>query len=203
MLRDELRAHTFLHHERIERELDIPRSVRSSHAYVQLLEGFYGFYAPYESQLLAHVGQLAKVGVDLSRRLKTQNLTDDLRSMGVREGQITGLPHCEQLPNLSTWHHALGALYVTEGSTLGSQIITRTLRDSLIHDGELQMTFLVGYASKTGTMWRSFVDVLNSIELAGTEREAVLTTAAQTFDSLAGWMSGRTQVEDLSKISSG
>ena len=189
MLREELRAHTRSHHERIERVLDIPRAVRSSCAYLQLLKGFYGFYAPYESQLLAHAGLLAKAGVDLSRRLKTQSICDDLRSMGVPEEQITRLPQCQQLPNLPAWHHALGAMYVTEGSTLGSQVITRILRESCISDGELRMAFLTGYASKTGMMWRSFVDALNSVELSASEREAVLATAAQTYDSLSTWFS--------------
>jgi heme oxygenase (biliverdin-IX-beta and delta-forming) len=188
MLRDELRTHTCSHHERIEQVLDI-RSVRSSRAYLQLLKGFYGFYAPYESKLLAHAGQLAKAGVDLSKRLKTQSIRDDLRSMGVGEEQITRLPLCEQLPNLPAWHHALGAMYVTEGSTLGSQVITRILRDRCICDGELRMTFLTGYASKTGMMWRAFVDVLNSVELSVSERQEVLATAAQTYDSLSTWLS--------------
>jgi heme oxygenase (biliverdin-IX-beta and delta-forming) len=199
MLRDELRAHTCSHHERIEQVLDIPRSVRSSCAYLQLLKGFYGFYAPYESQLLAHAAQLAEAGVDLSSRLKTQNLCDDLRSMSVREEHIARLPRCEQLPNLPTWHHALGAMYVTEGSTLGSQIITRILRQSLILDGALGMAFLTGYASKTGMMWRSFVEALNSVELVASEREAVLATAAQTYESLSNWF-GSTRVRVIGGI---
>jgi heme oxygenase len=195
MLRDELREHTCSHHEHVEQVLDIPRSVRSPATYLQLLKRFYGFYAPYESQLLAHAGQLAAAGVDLSKRLKTHNLSDDLRSLGLQQERILQLPRCEQLPDLLTWHHALGAMYVTEGSTLGSQIITRTLRDSLILGGETQTTFLVGYASRTGMMWRSFVDALNAVQLAQSERAAVLAGAAQTFDSIAGWMSRGAQAE--------
>lgn len=189
MLRDSLRACTRAHHERIERALDLPAAVGTQQGYVRLLCGFYGFYAPHEACLHRHRQSLAAVDVQLSSRVKAPKLRASLQACGLKEDELAALPLCGDLPRLSTWRHALGSLYVLEGSTLGGQIIARTLRMKLqLQADSPQLQFLLPYGTQSGAMWRSFVNALDSINLMPSEEREVVEGATQTFDALERWM---------------
>jgi heme oxygenase (biliverdin-IX-beta and delta-forming) len=188
MLRNSLRIHTRSHHERIEQALDLPRSVRSRDDFERLLARFYGFYLPHEARLRSYASALDAYGIELGRRLKTAKIHDDLLSLGMSAEEISGLPQCVDLPELSTPQQALGSLYVLEGSTLGSQVIARALNKNADLDIMSAMRFLSGYGASTGTMWLSFV---SSLDAAGLETEGIADAqegAVQTFDCLERWM---------------
>jgi heme oxygenase (biliverdin-IX-beta and delta-forming) len=188
MLRDSLRIHTRSHHERIEQALDLPASVRSRDDFERLLARFYGFYLPHEARLRPYVPALDAYGIELGRRLKAGKIRDDLLSLGMSAEAITGLPQCVDLPDLCTPAHALGSLYVLEGSTLGSQIIVRALKEKVELDITSAMRFLSGYGPSTGTMWRSFVSALDATRLETEGFAAAQEGAGQTFDCLERWM---------------
>lgn len=188
MLRDELRIHTRCHHERIERVLDLPGSIHDEADYVRLLSGLYGFYAPLEARLRFHEAHLRTLNFAPDTRLKAHQLSEDLRACGLGEREISALPLCRKVPQLPTWQHALGAMYVLEGSTLGGQIIARALRSSLHLNPDAQMNFLLSYGARTGAMWSSFVKILNVVELSASERSDVLAAAGETFQAMENWM---------------
>ena len=188
MLRDDLRRHTRSHHERVEAVLDIPGSIRDSNDYVHLLGALFGFYAPLETKLWKHEELLRSLGLSLSDRQKSDKLREDLQSLGLTHRAIDSLALCSSLPALATCRHALGSLYVLEGSTLGAQLIARRLRRDLHPDPPIR--FFLGYGERTGAMWRGFVDTLNGITLAAGETAEVLQGAEETFDALERWMTG-------------
>lgn len=190
MLRDQLRLHTRAQHERIEAALDIPASIRNYNDYVRLLGAFYGFYLPLETALFLHEAALSDIGVKLSVRRKAHRVRDDLQSLRVSGEAIDKLALCSS-PALPTWRHALGSLYVVEGSTLGGQVIARQLRHHLNLQPHLHLRFFLAYGPRTGTMWRAFVTSLNELNLAAEETADVLQGAAETFETLAGWMAVR------------
>ena len=189
MLRDSLRAHTRSHHERIERALDLPGSVRDQRDYVRLLSGLYGFYVVHEPRLELRLQSLAHLDLRLSLRRKARKLHEDLQSCGLSAVTIASLPTCRNLPRLRTWAHALGSMYVLEGSTLGGQVIAGALQRRLQLDPESQMQFLLAYGAHSGAMWRSFVTAINAIELAPDERVEPLEGAIDTFDAMERWLS--------------
>jgi heme oxygenase (biliverdin-IX-beta and delta-forming) len=188
MLRNSLRIHTRSHHERIEHALDLPGSVRSRDDFERLLARFYGFYLPHEARLRSYTSALDAYGIELGRRLKAGKIRDDLLSLGMSAEEISGLPQCVDLPDLPTPDHALGSLYVLEGSTLGSQIIVRALKEKVELEIMSAMRFLSGYGPSTGTMWRSFVSALDATRLETEGFAAAQDGAVQTFDCLERWM---------------
>lgn len=191
MLRDQLRLHTQAQHQRIEAALDLPASIRNHDDYARLLGAFYGFYVPLEAALLAHEAALSDVGVKLSARRKAHILRADFESLRAG-GAVIGEPAlCPSPPALSTWRHALGSLYVMEGSTLGGQVIARQLRRHLDLQAALPLRFFSGYGAKTGTMWQAFVACLNELNLPAEDTADVLQGARETFEALERWIAGR------------
>lgn len=188
MLRDQLRLHTQAQHERIEATLNLPASIRNHDDYARLLGAFYGFYVPLETALLSHEAALSGVGVKLSGRRKAHKVRTDLESLRMSGEAIDELALCPSPPVLPTWRHALGSLYVMEGSTLGGQVIARQLRRHLDLPAALHLQFFSGYGARTGTMWRAFVDSLNAVNLPVEDTADVLQGARETFEALERWM---------------
>ena len=191
MLRNSLRIHTRSHHERIEQALDLPASLRSRDDFERLLARFYGFYLPHEARLRSYKSALETYGIELHARLKADKIRHDLLSLGMSAEEISRLPQCVDLPDLCTPGHALGSLYVLEGSTLGSQVIARALNQRVDLDIRSGTSFLSGYGASTGAMWRSFVKALDAARLETEGVAAAHEGAVQTFDSLERWMSCR------------
>lgn len=191
MLRDQLRLHTQVQHEHIEATLNLPDSIRNQDDYARLLGAFYGFYVPLETALLAHEAALSGVGVKLTGRRKAHKVRADLESLRVSDEAIDEIALCASPPVLPTWRHALGSLYVMEGSTLGGQVIALQLCRHLELPAALHLQFFSGYGAKTGTMWRAFVDSLNGVNLPVGDTADVLQGARETFEALDSWMAGR------------
>jgi heme oxygenase len=193
VLRDQLRLHTQAQHARIEAALDIPASIRNHDDYVRLLGAFYGFYLPFETALLPHEAALSNVGVELSIRRKAHRVREDLQSLRVSDEAMGELALCSS-PALPTWRHALGSLYVVEGSTLGGQVIARQLRSHLNLQPHLHLRFFSAYGARTGAMWRAFVTSLNGLNLAAEQTADVLQGAEETFATLERWLTGQRYV---------
>lgn len=204
MLRDSLRIHTRSHHERIEQALDLPGSVRSTEDLRRLLARFYGFYLPHETRLRSHTCALDAYGIELRERLKSKSIRNDLRRLGMSARAIGTLPMCAALPDLRTPAHALGSIYVLEGSTLGSQVIERALSERIDANLMATMQFLSGYGADTGRMWRAFVSALDAVGLEPEGVAAAQEGAVDTFQSLECWMFGfaRQNVPESASFSS-
>lgn len=187
MLRDRLRAHTRSHHEHIERVLDLPASVRSRDDYMRLLMRFYGFYAPMEATLSEYAPELLRVDIQVFPRLKASKLRGDLQLLGLGTGAIDALARCRSLPSITSWQHALGSLYVLEGSTLGGQVIAEDLR-SRLGIGREEMHFLLAYDDQTGSFWQTFVQAVNALELSDAGVANALQGAEDTFEALTCWL---------------
>jgi heme oxygenase len=146
------------------------------------VERFYGFYLPWENAvkplLMEHLPDFAEA------RVKVPNLIEDLTYLGKKPGK---LPVCKKLPACRTWPDVLGGLYVTEGATLGGQIISRQLEQMLGLSARRGTAFFSSYGLQVGTMWRSFCATL--LANTPTEKEdAVIKAARQTFVSMHRWL---------------
>ena len=103
----QLKAATTVHHERLERRVDIERHLRSRAAYRALLERFYGFHRPVEAVLAPFAGPFTP---------RHPLLAQDIAALG---GDVANLPMATRLPEVHSVRDALGVLYVLEGSALG------------------------------------------------------------------------------------
>lgn len=180
-----LRDATRLVHSRIEGLLPVLEPGLTRARYRRVIEAFYGFHAPLEASLMrAAAGEGAALTLDL--RTKLPLLIADLRALGVTTAEIEALPHCRNLPAIHSPSHAIGILYVIEGSTLGGQIIRKHLRAALGIDGSTGTAYFTGYGPETRSMWTGFCDHVNGSSTL--EIDAAIDAAADTFQSLARWL---------------
>ena len=110
---------------------------------------------------------------------RVAGMEDDLAWLGVPT-----LPDKPVLPVLATYSHAMGALYVLEGSNLGGRVIARHLSDRLhVHRGA-GASFFDGLTAETARdRWQILGTVLDAAEPEISD-EALLDGARDTFRCL-------------------
>lgn len=180
-LRERLRGETRREHEQLEQQLDLVRPDLTIAQYRETLERFYGFYAGWEPQA-APLLELFQPGFYEPRR-KLPLLLSDLRALG---SDPVALPVCTDLPHLAPGASVVGSAYVIEGSTLGGQIISRHLAQTLHLSGD-GTRFFQSYGELTGTRWRAFLALVEGIALPA-EQDAAVASASATFHAVARWM---------------
>lgn len=186
-----LRADTRAEHEAIEQTLDLMDGDLTLDRYRRRIEQFYGYYRPLEEALLARRAWLSP-WLEVVDRLKTPLLAADLVALG--RPLTAALPLCETLPGLQGPPECFGCLYVLEGSTLGGQVISRHLRQTLAVTPPAGGLFFDGYGARTGSMWQHFRTALTGFSgdadagagLAETQ-DRVVAAARLTFQTLHRW----------------
>ena len=169
-----LRHETRTAHRLLELRLDLQNPSFTRADYKSLLLGFYSIHCGWQScadrvlsPALAYIGE---------RHSHLDRLLRDL--------EFLGLPancHCMDFSDIYTVPAALGCMYVLEGSTLGSQILSRSFKDRFgiaDHNGG---AFFYGYGELTGSMWKRF----------GTDLESWFQKNETTGDAVvagADWM---------------
>lgn len=185
----ELRTHTAELHIALEKCLPFFADSLDSHAFLQLMQAYHGFYAPLEDAL--RTSPWFPADFDLQPRLKSAILQDDLRALGLSAEAVEGLPRCQDLPALDSRAACLGVLYVVEGATLGGQVLRRHIHSHLGLDARNGAAFLDVYGEDTGRRWRAFLHYLCSQPLSGHERTATVRAAQDTFRCFEHWLQGR------------
>lgn len=183
MILQELREATAPHHRSIENVMPLFPSIEIDN-YRQLLEKFWGFYAPLEE---AHQKAWSERTdkLDMPARLRTPSLMKDL-SYFHDPAAIAGLPTCADLPQYMSWAELYGGLYVIEGSSLGGQVITQHLKK--MGFPEEVCHFFSGYGAKTGKMWQSFLHELQGHVQSAEDRARAVKAAQETFSKLEKWL---------------
>jgi heme oxygenase len=182
---ERLRQSTHLVHARLEGSLALVQPALTASRYLQILEAFYGYYAPLEPLVMRAVAQDG-AALALELRTKVPLLEADLSTLGRTRAQIDELPRCEDLPCVAQRSQALGALYVMEGATLGGQIIGRYLRDHLGIDAGSGARFFAGYGVETRARWLEFSRHLDGA--ADIDDALLLAAAVSTFERLECWL---------------
>jgi heme oxygenase len=190
MISERLRNETAEHHEAIENARRFSRLGSddfSKQEYVQILEKFYGFYKPLEEAFRQHPDVMQ--ALDYERRFKLPLLRADLLHFGHTDDTLAQLEQCDALPPTQTLPQVLGAIYVMEGSTHGSQFIAKRLREQLNLDGQ-GLTFYEGYGKDTMPQWKAFKAYLDDTLSArpAQDGDAVVNAAGAIFNALHRWM---------------
>jgi heme oxygenase len=173
-------------HAQVERLLGLPQSVQDRRGYRRLLERFFGLYQPLEDGF-RQFDEWRSLGLSLEARSHCNALAGDLIALGSDPNRVPRMAP-GQLPDLPAFPHALGALYVLEGATLGGRIILRDLETRMGPEIAGATRFLRGHGVDTGPMWKSFQAVLDDFGRshpdAGTD---VLSGAARAFRAVLTW----------------
>jgi heme oxygenase len=185
MILTRLKRKTFLHHERLEKRLDLYHGVKTFDDYRRLLGKFLGFYEPAEEVLEATFNWSA-INFDFKSRKKTPLLMRDLHSLGIEDTLL--LPRCKDLPALDTLAQAFGCLYVFESATLGWGIVLKHLSRTLgvtRDDGGL---FFNSYGDRIVAMWHDFAQQISAYASRPDLEEAVIRAAVNTLVHMDQWM---------------
>ncbi|MEO7910960.1 MAG: biliverdin-producing heme oxygenase [Roseiflexaceae bacterium] len=187
MILTRLKHATQLDHQAVEARVDLLNRLGSLAEYRQLLERFWGFYAPIEAQLAA-APEWARYGVDIQQRLKTPALAHDLQMLGLSSTALAALPLCHNLPVPDSFPHRLGCVYVLEGATLGGQIIARAVRERLGLMPGTGCGFFASYGDQVGAMWHAFRALLCDAAVDEAAEAAIVRGAHETFAAFGGWL---------------
>ena len=199
-LLDRLKAQTRAEHVAMEGALDLMRDDLLLADYRRLLEQYFAFYAPVETQLAGVLVAVPLGGLEFETRRKLPLLRADLAALGGPAADTLAV--CDALPPLHTPAQAMGCLYVLEGATLGGMVIGRHVQRTLGLTPDCGARFFHGSGARTAEMWRAFRAALAEFAAdadadapeaaANATADAVVESANETFRSLRHWcMRGR------------
>ncbi len=171
-------------HRRIEGTLRLPDAIRDATGYRAWLCRYLGFYAPLEC-LFREFEDWKSLGIEPCLHAQSGCLDDDLAALAVNR---TTIPYAapDLLPELPTLSHALGSLYVVEGSKLGGRAILRHLERRMGSEIAGATRFFCG--NTAGPTWQSFRATLDGFGFRHPQLCAdVVMGAERTFISLEKW----------------
>lgn len=167
---DHLKASTSQHHKALEGVIFPDGGLETPEGIRKTLARFYGYYASHEKALIKAADNnqaiydylVALNWFDQRRRLPV--LTNDLTILGV--DNVDRLP-CDH-PSLvfKTVADAAAYLYMVEGSTMGGQMITKSIHQT--HPALSGVEYFSPYGSQTMTYWQNFVKVTDTALIAYT-----------------------------------
>lgn len=179
-----LRAATARDHERVEAALDLVHPELDRPRLAAAMTRLHAFWRAAEAGLddWAARSPVDAARVDWAHRRRTHLYAEDLRALGGRP--LTSGP---ALPAVLDTDHALGRMYVLEGSTLGGTFIDRHLAHLPALSG-VRLRAFSPYGERTAAMWHSYRKATRAHVAAGGDAGRVVDAASETFAALAGWV---------------
>ena len=173
----QLKQETSQLHARLERDLPLMNRDLTLDQLANILQRFGSFFAGWEPAAGAAVNPHLP-GFFASRR-KLPLIQRDLAFLGYP------IPNQAVQPPAPEWPAVLGAMYVIEGSTLGGQLITRHLEQTLnLRDGN-GYSYFMGYGPHTGAKWREFGSMVERFaESAPDHHTSIIDSAKGAFEQL-------------------
>lgn len=184
-LSDKLKQQTIQKHKEIEKCTPLVRILRPDltlEEYTTILRIWYSFIFHYEQQIQNNE-YLINLLPDIDTRYKLKLLTKDLENNHLKASTETS-----ELNKIDSPEKYWGYMYVMEGSTLGSQIIVKSLaQNSSIPANCLH--FYQGYKEHTFSKWSAFKTALNNWGQNNPDRITdVIAFANIVFDELHQFM---------------
>jgi heme oxygenase len=173
-LSSRLRVETLDLHKSTESALGIPGSVRSRTDYVRLLLSSWAFYSAARDALAdaRWIDRWSALGVNLPIHDRVPLLEGDLRALGVEpDARAAAL-------DIDTFAHAVGLLYVVEGSSLGGRFIGPAIAERI---GDVPISFYLGEGRTHPKPWRSVVAALADYEATESDLDGVIEGARRAF----------------------
>jgi len=153
--------------------------------YAHYLKSLYGFVYGFEKMVFPILKHHL---LQINDRKKSHFIQADLTMLN----QTAAQPYVSD--ELFSTHYptaaaAFGGMYVLEGSTLGGQIISKHLSKVLGAAVDGKTTYLSAYANQTGTMWKSFLQLLCEAGTSNNNEDEIIDSAVNTFALLNNCLS--------------
>ena len=172
-------------HVRLENALDLMRLDWPREDYVALLEGFYGYVAPWEDAAAAFMP--AHLREFFEGRRKASLLASDLAFLTGDNNRAKRVTKIERLPSMHSVGRVFGSMYVMEGSTLGGRFIAPHVATLFGLQSGLGNAYFEAYGARTGSMWNAFRETA-SANVPSDQYDEAVNAAIATFDGLHGWL---------------
>ncbi|GEP12082.1 biliverdin-producing heme oxygenase [Methylobacterium gnaphalii] len=173
-----LRAATADAHQALEDELQWEARTATLDGYCSLLALMRGFHAGFEPA----IGRALNDEAFFAPRRRLHSLDADLTCLGLDPAAIAALSAITPI-TLTSPASAYGALYVLEGSTLGGQVIGRSIIERHGPAVEAACSYYRGHGRDTGRMWNAFRARLDAMD-----GDEALEAGIATFDALRLWV---------------
>jgi heme oxygenase (biliverdin-IX-beta and delta-forming) len=183
-LRWRVRSETSVWHDRVDAVAGGPNTVESRGGYIDLLGRLYELHTSFESRLAdprLH-GAWRHLGIDLPVHRRAHLCADDLETLGAAPANTPVTSS-----SLATSGHALGCLYVLEGSSLGGRVVARIVRDRI---GNVPVAFFTGRGRAKLAPWTSVLKALTRFDTEGGDGDTVIAGACDTFATFASHLAG-------------
>lgn len=177
-----LRAATHSSHSRLEEAVDWKAFLSDTGRYRVLLMSFLSLARPADRA----IGQAldSRIPPDFASRRTADWIAADLAALDRQDGQggaTTAIPEAD-FGFINSFAAAVGGLYVLEGSTLGAQLLSRMLHESLGCTAESGGRWLAAYGDETGPRWKRFQAWLNAVLTTPAEVDEAARAAVGTFE---------------------
>ena len=187
---ESLRTGTRALHERIETNplhSAIVNGTVTRESYCRLLEKMYGFHKSFET----HAGSRAEwseFGFDFESRSKLAAIQSDLAAMNWN-GETGSIPTLPLPLEHSEFAFVAGYLYVSEGSTLGGQVLMKSLTPKLHVSREEGGRYFSSYGERVGEKWKECRDFLTRVGGVSEQSTAEMVAgASDAFFRLDAWL---------------
>jgi len=117
---------------------------------------------------------------DLEAREKKQLIEDDLCYLNYTKTNSNRVFTKEKVSTA----FALGIFYVVEGSTLGGRFILKNLETIPGLTEEKGVSYFNGYGNKTGSYWKTFLNLLSTYEEENNCEDEIIDGAIYAFDCI-------------------
>jgi len=171
-----LREHTAEQHRAVEATMSLD-SLADRGRYGDVLARLYGFHAAFEAMLAR--SDVARL-LDVAPYRKVPWLAADLHVLDRWPEAVRTVTRSRCV----AWPRSIGALvgglYVTEGATLGGQVIRKALL-RMHATRPVPMTYFTGHGADTGRHWRDFCALAETLVIDDDEQVAACDYARDTF----------------------
>lgn len=117
---------------------------------------------------------------DLKERKKKHLIEEDLAFLNYNKPLAGAVFNTENI----TIPFALGILYVVEGSSLGGRFILKNIEIIKGLDEGKGVSYFTGYGNKTGSHWKSFLNVLTEYQEENNGEDEIIKGAIYAFDCI-------------------
>jgi heme oxygenase len=175
-----LRSETRGLHDRAEAHVESAADRLDPAAYSRLLIVLLALHSRIERDLQSFAGWSSlEPPLDIVSRCRSHLLVADLDALGIdapasREREAA-------TPRLDTFGHALGALYVVEGSRLGGHVLAGRIERSPRAIDASAFRFLRSDGADIGRSWRELRAALEGFATSRETRQRVVRGAVETF----------------------
>lgn len=181
-LAQRLKADTAATHEAMHELMGALSPFASRDRYVRFVAAQYVFQR--RVQALAGAARLDAIIPDLAARTRSEAAAQDLADLSADVS-----PPCREWleqamadrPGAAAGAHALGWLYVSEGSTLGAAFLFKEAQSALGLSAQFGARNLAASPAGRAQAWKGFVSALNDAPLSSAQCDQVVAGALDAF----------------------